>query len=202
MSPETLLALFGILAAATWTPGPNNMMLASSGVTFGLRATTPHIAGVALGFGFMLFAVALGFASVFDAVPVLNLLLKWGGSALLIWVAWRIATTGAPDSSGPTTTPFRFWQAAAFQWVNPKGWAMCIALVGQFMHPENRVLTAGILAGVSIITGTTSAIGWAVFGNFLRRWLKSPVRLKAFNVSMAGVILFGTVFVLWAEAGP
>jgi len=52
MSTDSLLALLGIILASTWTPGPNNMMLAASGVNYGFRATTPHIFGVALGRGY------------------------------------------------------------------------------------------------------------------------------------------------------
>ncbi|MHA1129060.1 MAG: LysE family translocator [Alphaproteobacteria bacterium] len=201
MSIDSLIALFGILLAATWTPGPNNLMLASSGATFGLRATVPHIAGVFIGFGFMLFIVALGFGEVFERVPVLHTALRWIGAALLLWVAWRIANTKAPGEPGARTKPFTFIQAAAFQWVNPKGWAMCVALVGQFMGGEGSIMIAGILAGVSMVSGVTSATAWAAFGEFLQRWLGTPRHLKMFNLSMAAVILVGVIFVLWSGLG-
>ena len=201
MSLDTLFALFSILMAATWTPGPNNLMLASSGATFGLRATAPHIAGVFIGFGFMLFLVALGVGEIFDRLPVLQVVLRWGGAVLLLWVAWRIANTKAPGEPGARTKPFTFLQAAAFQWVNPKGWAMCIALVGQFMQGESSIAVAGILAGVSMVIGLTSATSWAAFGKFLQRWLKSPRHLKAFNLSMSAVIVAGVIFVLWSGIG-
>ena len=201
MTLDTLIALFGILLAATWTPGPNNLMLASSGATFGFRATVPHIAGVALGFGFMLFSVALGMGEVFERAPVLHDILRWVGAALLLWVAWRIANTKSPGEPGARTKPFNFVQAAAFQWINPKGWAMCVALVGQFMQGDRLVFTAAVLALVSIVSGISSAAGWAVFGEFIQRWLKSPARLKAFNLSMAGIIVAGVVFVLWSGIG-
>ena len=48
MDLQTLLALAGFAFATTWTPGPNNMMLASSGATYGWRPTVPHAMGVAL----------------------------------------------------------------------------------------------------------------------------------------------------------
>ena len=201
MSPDSILALFGILLAATWSPGPNNLMLASSGATFGFRATMPHVAGVFIGYGFMLFTVALGMGEIFERIPVLHEILRWLGAALLLWVAWRIANTKAPGKPGARTKPFTFMQAAAFQWVNPKGWAMCIALVGQFMGAEGSILIAGIMAAVSMLSGASSAIGWAAFGKLLQRWLKSPRRLKVFNLSMAGIIVAGVVFVLWSGFG-
>ncbi|MEK6204731.1 MAG: LysE family translocator [Amylibacter sp.] len=201
MSLDSLIALFGILLAATWTPGPNNLMLASSGATFGLRATIPHIVGVVVGFGFMLFIVALGFGEIFERVPVLRVILRWVGAALLLWVAWRIANSKAPGEPGARTKPFTSIQAAAFQWVNPKGWALCIAMIGPFAVGENAFMVAAILAGISMIGGVTSAVGWAAFGEFLQRWLKSPRRLKAFNLTMAAIIILGVVFVLWSGFG-
>ncbi len=195
---DSILALFGILLAATWTPGPNNLMLASSGATFGLRATLPHIVGVFVGFGFMLFTVALGLGEVFDRFPVIQTVLRWAGAALLLWVAWRIANTKAPGEPGARIRPFTFLQAAAFQWINPKAWAMCVGLVGQFLNAEQPVLSAAIMAVVSMLSGATSATGWAAFGQFLQRWLKSPLRLRVFNLTMAGIIVAGVIAVLWS----
>ncbi len=195
---DSILALFGILLAATWTPGPNNLMLASSGATFGLRATLPHIVGVFVGFGFMLFTVALGLGEVFDRFPVIQTVLRWAGAALLLWVAWRIANTRAPGEPGARTRPFTFLQAAAFQWINPKAWAMCVGLVGQFLNAEQPVLSAAIMAVVSMLSGATSATGWAAFGQFLQRWLKSPLRLRVFNLTMAAIIVAGVIAVLWS----
>ena len=133
MSPEALLALIGILAAASWTPGPNNAMLAASGATFGFRRTQPHISGVAIGFPAMLFAVALGMGGLFERWPELAGILRWLGAAALIYVAWRIATAGGPEAGAGRARPFSFWQAVAFQWVNPKAWVICLAIAAQFV---------------------------------------------------------------------
>ena len=201
MPLDSFIALLGILMAAAWTPGPNNMMLASSGATFGLRATIPHIAGVSLGFGLMMFLLALGFGEAFDSYPAFHLTIRWVGAGLLLWVALRIAQTKAPGEPGARTKPLSFVQSAAFQWINPKGWAMCIAVIGQFMHGDKLLLVATILAITTMLGGVTSATGWAAFGKFLRRWMKSNLHLKIFNLSMAGVIVFGVIFILWTGAG-
>lgn len=198
MNVDSFIALLGILMAAAWTPGPNNVMLASSGANFGFRATIPHIAGVTFGFGFMIFIIALGFGEAFETIPALHVVIRWVGAGLLLWVAWRIAWTKAPGEPGGRTKPLSFFQSAAFQWVNPKGWAMCVAVVGQFVHGEKLLLVAGILAGTSMLGGITSATGWATFGTLLQRWLKSPLRLKVFNLSMAAIIVVGVVFVIWS----
>ncbi len=198
---DALIALLGIQLAAAWTPGPNNMMLAASGVNYGLRATAPHILGVAIGFGFMIFSIGLGLGEVFSRYPVLHTVLRWGGAAMLVWVAWKIAIAKRPGEAGADTKPFTFVQAAAFQWINPKAWIMCISISAQFMDPARPVLTAAIIGVVSMLGGITSASGWAWFGVVLQRWLNTPVRLKAFNWTMAGVILLGVMVVLVSGFG-
>ncbi len=201
MSVDSLLALLGIVLASTWTPGPNNMMLAASGVNYGLRATAPHILGVFIGFGIMIFAIAIGLGGLFARLPVLHEILRWGGALMLAWVAWKIATARRPGEAGAATRPFTFLQAAAFQWVNPKAWIMCISISAQFLDPENPVSSAAIMALVSMLGGATSATGWAWFGMMLARWLHTPFRLRAFNWSMAAMILLGVGAVVVTDVG-
>ncbi len=199
MSLDSLLALLGIVMASAWTPGPNNMMLAASGVNYGFRATLPHVFGVALGFGFMIFTISLGLGSVFIRFPILHEILRWGGAIMLVWVAWKIATAKRPGEAGVATKPFTFLQAAAFQWINPKAWIMCISISAQFLAPEKPLLSAAIMAGVSSLGGITSASGWAWFGMLLARWLHTPMRLRIFNWSMAAIILLGVAVVVFGD---
>lgn len=199
MSPESLLALFGILVATAWSPGPNNAMLAASGATFGLRRTLPHVQGVAWGFPAMLFAVSLGLGEVFLRFPALHEVLRWVGAALLLWVAWRLATAMGADGTAAWSRPFTFLQAAGFQWVNPKAWMMCISIASQFMTGTDPVGTALICAAVAVLVGLTSALGWAAFGAAIAGWLRTPARLRAFNRAMAATIALGVVWLLTAD---
>jgi len=197
MSFDSFLALLGIVMAATWTPGPNNMMLAASGANYGLRATLPHIFGVSFGFGFMIFSVSLGLGSVFTRYPILHEVLRWAGAALLVWIAWKIATAKRPGETGKATKPFTFLQAAAFQWINPKAWIMCIGTSTQFLDPAKPLTSAAIIAALSVLGGLPSAMSWAWFGLLLARWLHTAARLRAFNWVMASVILIGVAVVLF-----
>lgn len=60
MSLDIFLALLSFSFASSATPGPNNLMLLSSAVTFGFRRTLPHMLGVAIGFVVLLLAVGSG----------------------------------------------------------------------------------------------------------------------------------------------
>ncbi len=196
MTYEAIIGVAILLVASTWTPGPNNAMLASSGATFGFRRTIPHALGVALGFPAMLFVVALGLGEVFKHSILLQEIMRYGGAALMMWVAWKIATAKAPGSPGSRSKPFTFLQAAAFQWVNPKAWAMCVGVVGQFLRGENVLLEAGVATFIAVLSGLTSANGWALFGSALQRWLNTDGRLRAFNLTMAGLVVVGVYWLL------
>lgn len=198
MSPDLTLALVALAFASTWTPGPNNMMLASSGATFGWRATWPHAFGVALGFPFMLFVVALGLGEAFQRSELLRETLRWAGVALLLWLGWRIATAGRAAAEG-RARPFTFLQAAAFQWVNPKAWAMAVSTAATFLTGAAPLREAAFCAGVFVLAGLTSSQAWAGFGAVLRRVLSTPLRLRLFNGTMGALIALSAVYLAGAR---
>src|SRR6185436_17980675 len=118
VSEAMLLALATFCFVSSITPGPNNMMLLASGANFGFRRTLPHLMGVSIGFGAMVFAVGLGLGGLFTAYPALYDVLRVVGGAYMLWLAYRIATaSGLGDGGSVTARPMSFLEAAAFQWV-------------------------------------------------------------------------------------
>src|SRR3979411_735555 len=99
MSQSLLIAFVLFAAVMFFTPGPNNIMLLSSGLTYGFSRTIPHIAGIAIGFAFMVGAVGLGLGTVFIAYPVLQTILKYAGTAYLVYLAAAIALSGTAPSA-------------------------------------------------------------------------------------------------------
>ncbi|MEM9010296.1 MAG: LysE family translocator [Pseudomonadota bacterium] len=197
---DTLLTLFAIASASTWTPGPNNALLAASGANFGFRRTVPHAQGVTWGFPLMFFAIALGLGEIFQREPLVAEVLRWLGAAILVWFAWRIATAGRAGAGTRRGRPFTFVEAAAFQWINPKAWAMCIAVSTQFVTGSAPVREALICAAAYALAGGLSSHAWAGFGASLQRVLLVPGRLRLFNLTM-GALLLGFVVLLIADRG-
>ncbi len=186
-----LLIAFVVFAAVMFiTPGPNNIMLLSSGLTYGFRRTLPHVAGITIGFAFMVGAVGLGLGTIFIAYPVLRTILKYAGVAYLVYLAAAIALSG-PVTPGQRTgrSPMTFWGAAMFQWINVKGWVMVIgtitAYAGIAAFPWNIVIQVML----SLLLGAVSCAAWALFGSALRPVLTSPRAVRAFNVVMASLLL-------------
>ena len=193
-----LPALMGFALVTLFTPGPNNLMLMASGANFGLRRSVPHMAGVALGFAGMAGLVGLGLAQVFDIWPVLTMVLRVVSVLFLLWLAWKIATAAPKAADAPDTegTPLTFLQAAAFQWVNPKAWAMSVTATSAYVG-DAGLWGVALVAVVFAAMGTVSAGLWTVLGQSLRRLLSEPRRLRAFNITMA-LLLVATLWPILA----
>jgi threonine/homoserine/homoserine lactone efflux protein len=188
MSYEILLALTGFAFVSSITPGPNNLMLMASGANFGFRRTVPHMLGIGIGFTLMIFLVGMGLAQMFDAFPVLHTILKIASVAYLCWLAWKIAHSGAPKEQGAGPKPMTFLQAAAFQWVNPKAWTMALTAITIYA-PDRSVWAIGAVALAFGAVNLPSVSTWTVLGQQMKRILTNPSRLRAFNWTMATLLI-------------
>ena len=200
MSLDLLLAFVAFAFVTSVTPGPNNMMLLASGVNFGMRRSVPHMLGISIGFGVMVIAVGLGLGELFKRLPVLYTVLRYVGAAYLLYLAWKIARSGAPEANGQTQgKPFTFVQAAAFQWVNPKAWVMAVTAITTYVSQDNFVVSV-LLIGVLFAVVNGPSVGlWTVAGSLLRTWLSNPRTLRMFNITMA-VLLVASLYPILRDA--
>ncbi|MFH0296814.1 LysE family translocator [Bradyrhizobium sp. 31Argb] len=201
MSQSVLIAFVMFAVVMFFTPGPNNIMLLSSGLTYGFRRTVPHMAGITVGFAFMVGAVGLGLGTVFIAYPVLQTILKYIGVAYLIYLAAAIAMAepSSPESGDRSGRPMTFWGAAMFQWVNAKGWVMVIGTITAYAAIAAFPWNIAIQVGLSLILGTLSCIAWALFGTALRPILTSRQAVRAFNIVMA-ILLLASLYPVFMDA--
>jgi len=198
---QIYFVLFTVAVAGT--PGPSNALLTAAGARIGFRRGLPSLLGQATGMGAMLFAVTLGLGNLLLAHPLALTILKWGGAALLCWMAWRIATA-ASASDGWGTHPVlcgrvahpsgrglgQFLGMAAFQWVNPKGWLISVAAVGTFLdrHSGGALAQAAIFAILFTLVAIPSCLPWLAFGAALQRFLHTPRAWRVFNCVMAALL--------------
>ena len=186
---DTLLPLLGFAIATSVTPGPNVLMVAAAAANHGVRATVPHMLGIALGFAAMLLIVGLGLAAPFAAWPLLHTVLKWGGAAWLLVLAWRIARAGAPGE-GPARPPLGFVGAALFQWVNPKAWMIALAAIPAFTTPDGDIVTEALtIAAAFALVCLPCTLVWAALGAGASRLLQTDRALRGFNVTMAVLLV-------------
>lgn len=199
MMIETLypLALFTLITSVT--PGPNNLMLMASGANFGFGRTLPHMLGITFGFMAMLLMVGLGLIRVFDAFPVIYSILKVLSVVYLSYLAFKIATAAPVEASQDQGSPLSFFQAAGFQWVNPKAWAFGLSIITLYIPASGfaALLSAAIVVAIMAFP---SVILWTLLGGQMSRFLTNPVRLRTFNVAMALLLMASLLPVLWSGA--
>ncbi|MGV7218832.1 LysE family translocator [Bradyrhizobium sp. UFLA05-112] len=200
MSQSLLYAFIVFAVVMYFTPGPNNIMLLSSGLTYGFRRTIPHIAGITIGFAFMVATVGLGLGTVFLAYPILQTILKYAGAAYLIYLAAAIALSG-PTRPGEDNGrgPMTFLGAAMFQWINAKGWVIVIGTITAYAAIAQFPINIAIQTVISLIVGTVSTVVWALFGSALRPVLTSERLVRAFNIVMA-ILLLASLYPVFMDA--
>jgi threonine/homoserine/homoserine lactone efflux protein len=193
-----LLSLILFSLAMAITPGPNNIMVTASGSQFGFRRTIPHIAGIAAGMLLVLTACAFGLEKVFLHWPRLRTAMQIASILYIAYLAYRIAGIDA-DSLNPATKktrPLRAYESAVFQIINPKAFAIATTLISTFSlpggdYPGSIAVIGSVMLGVCI----PAVSFWALFGTYMKSWLKTPWLLRTFNVTMAilslGSVLYG-----------
>jgi len=206
MSPDLalLLAFANFAFVASITPGPNNLMVMASGAAFGMRATIPHIAGIAVGFAVLLSAVVFGLGALLDQMPVLWSVLKWGGVIWLCYLAWQLARpavfwtppdTGSASGQG-NARPMTLVEAALFQWVNPKAWTMAVAVTVAYADIataawQRALIMSLVFAAIAPLCNGT----WLVAGRVIRSVLADDVWGRVSLLVMAFMIVLSAVLI-------
>lgn len=184
---DALPALLTFALVASATPGPNNMMLLASGANFGFRRTLPHLLGVNLGFVVMVGLVGLGLMGIFEAWPPARTVLRVLATAYLGWLAWRVATADAPTEK-TATRPLSFLEAAAFQWVNPKAWAMALTAISVYAPDRTAASVLWVALAFGVVNLPSISL-WTAMGTALTQLVATPRRRRAFNWTMAGLLV-------------
>ena len=189
-----VLAFLPFAISMSFTPGPNNLMLANAGARFGFARTLPHQCGVVLGFALMTLTVGLGVAGLIKAAPLLYTVMKYASLLFLAYLAWKIATAEKAKAAEARARPMSFLQAAAFQWINPKGWIIAMSAFTP-LTLDARVQVV-VITLVLAVVGAASTSTWAVFGLVISRYLTTPRRRTAFNWTMAALLMASIIPVL------
>ncbi len=198
-----MLALMGFAFATSITPGPSNLILLAASANFGFRRSTPLVLGLSLGFLSMLLIVGFGLGQVLRANETLYTILKISSLFYILWLAWKIARSAPLTSGGDETAsrPLTFLQMALLQWVNPKAWAVALTVTVAYTTPTDYAASLLLMTLVFGIVNLPSVSAWAVFGSVLRKLLHDPVKVRAFNLLMA-VLLVASMLPIVVDLAP
>jgi len=191
---KTLFPFLIFAFVSSITPGPNNIMLTSSGIRFGFLRTIPHMLGVVGGFAVLLALCAAGVGSLVLALPAADTLLRIAGSAYLLYLAWQLRVMKAEDANDGQAKPMSFCAAALFQFANPKAWVMGITGASAFLPSLQPVWLAVLVFCLLFSLVNLPCLGvWAAAGAGLRRYLQTAVWRRVFSAVMVLATLYAAV---------
>ena len=198
MTIELIVSFIIFAVVASITPGPNNLMLLTSGINFGFHRTLPHLLGVCIGFSFMICVIGFGLVKLFDLYPVIYDALKILSVIYLVYLSWKIATSkplkeihGNGQIRG--SRPMTFLQAVFFQWVNSKAWVIAMAAISAYSPPIQPILSILFVALFFGLINLPSGMVWLVSGTILKRFFGDPFKLRIFNIT-AACLLVGSLY--------
>ncbi len=201
MSQDTAIALIGFAFVMSISPGPGNFLLLASGANFGFLRSLPLVLGISLGFLTMVFAVGMGLGQVLQQAPVVYTALKFVCAAYVLWLAFKIARSRSMGSSGEDRMdrPISFLQAALFQLVNPKAWAVALIVTVSYSNPDDYLPSLVVMILLFALINLPAISIWAISGAALRRFLRDSRRIVAFNTGMAVLLVGSMIPVLLAS---
>lgn len=192
-------SFFLFVVVAAFTPGPNNIMMMASGLNYGVKASLPHLLGIAFGVPTMLVAVGSGLAYLFEKWGWLHSVVQLLGVVYLVYLAWLIAnSTSAPlENEVRHNKPFTFLQAALFQWVNPKAWMTGTGAIATFSNADADMFGQIVFMALAFCLAVFPSAGsWLVFGAWLKRLFRDAKHLVLFNRAMALILVVSVLPVL------
>lgn len=197
MRTDVFAAMAAFCFVSGVTPGPNNLMLMTSGVNFGFRRTVPHLLGVVVGFCLMVALVGLGLDAIFSRFPALLPAMRYLGAAYMLWLAGKIALAGPVRQGESRGAPLGFFGAAAFQWINPKAWVIALSALTAYSVVDDYTRNVFVVALAYLAIGLPSSGSWALLGSAMRRALGDARVARPFNLTMALLLVASIVPVFY-----
>ena len=192
MEYQQIFALMTFAFVSTVSPGPNNVMLMTSGANVGFMRTIPHMFGIVLGFSLMVILVGVGLMEIFTVYPVAQQILQISCIAYLLYLAWKIALSQPADNSASDYKPMSFLAAVYFQWINPKAWSMALTAISVY-NTSASVYGILLISLVFAVINIPSVSIWTIAGKQLQAFLNNQLKMKYFNYGMAGLLLVSTL---------
>lgn len=202
MDKALLLSLAGFAFVSSATPGPNNLLLVSSGALYGWRRTLPLLAGILLGFAILLASAVLGLGSIVAKWPQLVDIVRIMGAAWLAAMSVRFflaakETDGVERERAALSRPFRFFEGVMFQWINPKALILALTSAGAYIAlADLPVQRAMIIVGVFFVAGLVSCTTWMFAGDVLNRYMSGGRSARYVNLGMGILILLTATQIL------
>ncbi len=171
-----LLAMFSFSLVMSITPGPVNMIILSSGISYGVKRTIPYVSGATVGFTLLLLFIGFGFSQFINAYPFFLTYLAIVGSLYIIYMGYKIASSKPALEISKKNVP-KFYQGFLLQWINPKAWIACVSGASIFSNADSYNLFLTFTIMYFIVCYLSLSI-WAILGDKVSYLLKDHFRLR------------------------
>ena len=194
---DYLFAVVLFAISSSVTPGPNNIMVMTSGLNFGVRKSLPLLTGICVGFTVMLLLVGLGFSKLFEIFPHLHFIIKCIGVLYLLYLAYLIAISAGDVESDKQGKPFSFMKGALFQWVNAKAWVVATGALAAFTTVGADFFGQNVMIALTFFIVSFPCVGvWLIFGSLLKNAISNSRNRVMFNFTMSGLLVLSVIPVL------
>lgn len=193
-----VLSMFIFALVGAISPGPVNIIATSSGANFGFKKTMPHVFGASISYTLIVISVGFGLSYWLSIFPEITIILKYVGSAFLLYMSYKIATAIPTLMPLKSTTeqpkqPPSFIEGALAQVLNPKAWLVSMSGVSLFVSSQvQSTLYLFIFCVISFSVCLFGISTWVAIGHILSGFLSTHKRQVIFN-SLMGLMLSGTV---------
>ena len=196
ISLQLFIALSSFYFVMFSTPGPNNAMLTASGIKFGFKRTLPHLIGIPCGHVVQISLVCLGLGKIFVMYPHIQEVLKYVCAAYLLYLGYKIIGSFS-EHKKDSSRPLKLYEAALFQFVNPKAWTVAIMVASGFF-PKEEILIIAILFSTltAAIVCFPSICLWALFGSSIRLMIKNTKIKKVVEFLLAFLLLLTAIIII------
>lgn len=192
-----LIAMGAFSLTMSLSPGPVNMVIVSSSANNGIRRTMPFVSGATIGFTLLLIFVGFWFQQIISAYPTFFAYLELVGAAFIIHLGYKIAAS-PPVLAQEKRVPPTFMQGFVLQWINAKAWVACAAGAAIFSDPKTHATLITFIAIYFVICYLSLAV-WAVMGDRMSAILKKPAHMRAFNVTMGGLLIASAGYMAYSQ---
>jgi len=177
------------------TPGPNNAMLTASGIKFGFKKTLPHLIGIPFGHTIQITLVCFGLGSLFVKYPMVQFYMRWACFFYLLYLGWKIIGSFS-NSEKESGRPLKLYEAALFQFINPKAWVVALTAATAFFPNEENFYKATIFVAVTApFVCFPSICLWALFGSSIKTIIKNT-KIKKIIEYLLAVLLLATAVII------
>ena len=164
------IAVF-VLAA---TPGPALLSILGTGAAFGFRVGLKYVTGALVGANVVILLVISGLANFLEGLPQIRVILIFISFCYLSYIAFQIATSNSNSGLERTTNLVGFKDGVIIQLINPKAYAVALALFSGFPFSKQTLFVEIYLK--LLITNV-------IFIPAYLAWLLAGVKLHSLNLS-------------------